>query len=92
MQQRPEIISALIYSPRYYIRSATGGPTGSHLLGFSRNALKAMTKHLALIHERDHSHLLGLDTFLDRCRSHGLVRLHKMSIAYQRVHPLVKRR
>ena len=48
-------MTALIYSPRYYIRSATGGPTGSHLLGFSRNALKAMTKHLALIHERDHS-------------------------------------
>ena len=92
MQQRPEIVSAIIFSTRYYIRSATGCPTGSHLVGFSRNALKAMTKHFAMIHERDHSHLLGLDTFLDRCRSHGLVRLHKKSIAYQRVHPLVKRR
>ena len=72
--------------------SGTGKPTGSHLVGFSRNALKAMRKHFEGIHAYDHSHLLGFDTFLDRSRSSGLVRLNQRSIAYQRTHPLVKRR
>ena len=69
-----------------------GNPTGAHLVGFSRNALKAMQDHFSFIHEKDHSHLLGFDTFLDRCRSLGLVRLNRSSIAYQRTHPLTKRR
>ena len=77
---------------RYYIRGRNCSPAGSHLLGFSRNSLKAMRHHFNAIHEYDHSHLMGLDTFLCACRSVGLVRLHARSIAYQRKHPLPKRR
>ena len=44
------------------------------------------------IHEYDHSHLMGLDSFFCACRSLGLVRLHEKSIAYQRKRPLPKRR
>ena len=77
---------------RYYIRGASRHPTGAHLVGFSRASLKAMRSHLDTIHEFDHSHLLGFDTFLDRCRSLGLVRLSQRPIAYQRGHSLTKRR
>ena len=51
-----------------------------------------MSCHFEGIHAYDRSHLLGFDTFLNRCRSTGLVRLNERSIAYQRTHPLVKRR
>ena len=82
----------LFSSERYYIRSSTGGPTGSHLVGFSRRSLNAMAKKLSAIHKADGSHLLGFDTFLERCRGEKLVRLAKESIAYQRSHAFVKRR
>ena len=51
-----------------------------------------MSNHFKCIHEGNQSHLLGFDTFLERCLGQGLVRLSPRSIAYQRSHPLKKRR
>ena len=78
------------FTARYYLRK--GAPVGSRLLGLSRNAVKAMREHFRLARKRDYSHLIGFDTFLDRLRGLGLVRLADKPLAYQRTHSLVKRR
>ena len=90
-EERNKIETAI--SLRYYMRN--GSPTGAHLLSFSRNALKAMAEEFEEIHTRSHDHLLGFDTFLDRLRRKGRVRLSTVArepIAYQRKHPLQKRK
>ena len=75
---------------RYYVRG--GRPTGSHMVGFSRAALRAFAAKLAAMHRRDRSHLIGFDTWLQRLEADAMIRRPPAPLAYQRKHALVKRR